>query len=183
MHTVETARLILRPFVLDDLDALAAMNRDPQVMRFIGEGTPQSKEQTAARLNAIVEHSDRHGFGLWAAVEKTTGDLIGFCGLQFLDSTSEVEVGYRLAQRFWGMGLASEGANASLRYGFFGLKLDRIVAVVHPANFASQRVVEKIGLTHEKDARYYGVDVKYYAIAREAYEPDGSVYLCKSQEV
>ena len=183
MQTVETTRLILRPFASDDLDGLAAINRDPQVIRFIGDGTPQSKEKTATRLNGYLEHGRRHAFGFWTAVEKTTRDMVGFCGLQFLENTAEVEVGYRLARRVWGMGLATEAAVASLRYGFYELKLDRIVAVVHPENVASQRVVEKIGLTYEKDAHYYGMNLKYYAIVREAYAPDGSFYLCKSSEI
>lgn len=183
MHTLETARLILRPFAADDLDALAEINRDPQVIRFIGDGAPQSKEKTATRLNEYLEHGRRHAFALWAAIEKTTGEMVGFCGLQFLENTAEVEVGYRLARRVWGMGLATEAAVASLRYGFYELKLDRIVAVIHPENVASQRVVEKIGLTYEKVAHYYGMNLKYYAIAREAYAPDGSVYLCTSSEL
>src|SRR5712692_1765909 len=90
--------------------------------------------------------------------------------LQLLDGTSEVEVGYRLAKRFWGMGLASEAAQASLRFGFQELALDRIVAVVHPENVASQRVLEKIGLKYVKDARFYNKDLKHYAITRDEYE-------------
>jgi RimJ/RimL family protein N-acetyltransferase len=97
---------------------------------------------------------------------------MGFCGLQFLDNTPEIEVGYRLARRFWGMGFATEAARESLRYGFEELGLDRIVAVVQPENIASCRVVEKIGLRYVKDARFYQTDVKYYAITREEYRPD-----------
>jgi len=183
MHTIETTRLILRPFAYDDLDALAEINRDPQVIRFIGDGKPQSSEKSATRLNEYLEHERRHAFGFWAAVEKTTREMVGFCGLQFLENSGEVEVGYRLARRVWGMGLATESATASLQYGFTELELDRIVAVIHPENIASQRVVEKLGLSYEKDARFYGLDLKYYAIAREAYAPDGSHYLCTSSEI
>jgi len=95
--------------------------------------------------------------------------------LQFLDGTSEVEVGYRLAKRFWGMGLAPEAAQASLCYGFEELGLDRIVAVVHPENVASQRVLEKIGLKYVKDARFYNKDLKYYAITRDEYERENAI--------
>lgn len=164
---IETQRLILRSFTSDDLDELALIGSDPEVMRFIGDGKPQSREQTAARLNSIIEHRNRHGFGVFAVVDKASGALMGYCGLQFLDNTPEIEVGYRLAKRFWGMGFASEAATASLRYGFEELGLDRIVAVVQPENFASQRVLEKIGLTFVKDARYYNTDVRYYAITRD----------------
>jgi RimJ/RimL family protein N-acetyltransferase len=174
---IETPRLVLRPFALDDLDAFASMNADAEVMRYIGAGKPQSREQTGARLLAFIEHQKEHGFGLWAAVDKASGDVAGFCGLQFLDHTPEVEVGYRLAKRFWGMGLASEAARTSLRYGFEELGLDRIVAVVRPENAASQRVVEKIGLRYVRDARFYNTDVRYYAITRDEYERDESTYV------
>ena len=169
---IETQRLALRRFTFNDLDAFASMNGDAEVMRYIGAGTPQTREQTAARLKAIIEHQNQNGFGLWAAIDKTGGAFIGFCGLQFLDNTPEIEVGYRLAKRFWRMGLATEAARASLRFGFEELGLDRIVAVVQPENVASCRVVEKIGLRYVKDARFYQTDVKYYAITREEYCPD-----------
>jgi ribosomal-protein-alanine N-acetyltransferase len=84
------------------------------------------------RLNAVLDHWEQHGFGLCAVIDKAGGAFIGFCGLQYLDGTSEIEVGYRLAKRFWGQGLATEAASASLKYGFDELGLDRIVAVVHP---------------------------------------------------
>jgi len=179
MHKLETDRLILRPFTYHDLDAFALIGSDPDVMRYIGDGNPQSRDQTAQRLDAIIEHHNQHGFGLWAAVEKTSGDLIGFCGLQFLDNTSEVELGYRLAKRLWGMGLASEAAQASLRYGFEQLGIDRIVAVVHPENIASSRVLEKIGLTYVKDGWYYNRDLRYYAITRDEYERENATGVKK----
>lgn len=173
-HIIETERVYLRPFTFDDLDAFAVICSDQDVMRYIGAGRPLSREETKTRLNSIIEHRNKHGFGVWAAVDKSTGTLMGYCGLQFLDNTSEVEVGYRLAKRFWGVGLASEAAKASLRYGFETLGLGRIVAVVQPANLASQHVLEKIGLSYVKDARFYITEVKYYAITQEEYERDGS---------
>jgi ribosomal-protein-alanine N-acetyltransferase len=169
---IETPRLTLRPFTQDDLDSLAALNADKEVMRYIGDGNPQSTEQTAARLAAILEHRKKHGFGLWSVMEKARGEWVGFCGLQFLEDTDEVEVGYRLARRFWGVGFASEAANASLRYGFDDLSLNQIVAVVHPENHASQRVVSKLGLRFIRIARFYNMDLNYYAISREHFNAD-----------
>lgn len=176
MDTIETARLILRPFTSDDLDEFALIGSDPEVMRFIGGGKPQSREQTAARLGGIIEHEKQHGFSPWAAIDKASGALAGFCGLQYLENTAEVEVGYRFAKRFWGMGFASEGAAASLRYGFEQLRLDRIVAVVQAENIASNRVLEKSGLRYMKIARFYNMDLRYYAITREEYERDESAH-------
>lgn len=170
MQRIETERLTLRPFTLDDLDALFLVNSDPDVMKYIGDGNPLSQQQTRARLDAIITHWDRHGFGLWAVVHKPDAAVIGFCGLQFLENTPEVEVGYRLRKASWGMGLATEAVKASLEYGFGKLGLDRIVAVVHPDNIASQKVLAKNGLRYEKDARYYNTDVKYFALGRDEFE-------------
>jgi ribosomal-protein-alanine N-acetyltransferase len=171
---IETQRLLLRSFSIDDLDAFAALNADPDVMRYIGDGRPQSMEQTQIRLNAVLDHWKQHGFGLFTAIEKSSGEFVGFCGLKYLDTSSEIEVGYRLAKKFWGFGLATEAARVSLRYGFETLRLDRIVAVVQPENGASCRVIEKIGLRYVKNARFYDTDVRYYAITREEYCPDDS---------
>ncbi|MEK6285823.1 MAG: GNAT family N-acetyltransferase [Acidobacteriota bacterium] len=182
MQTIETARVYLRPFTSDDLDSFALIGSDPDVMRYIGDGKPQSRERTRTRFNAILDHHNRHGFGVWAAVDKTSGEWMGFCGLQFLDNASEIEVGYRLAKRFWGIGLASEAAKASLRYGFEALGLNRIVAVVQPGNIGSRRVLEKIGLRYVKDARFYNSDVKYYAMTREEYQRDDSTYIQRPAE-
>lgn len=171
LQMIDTPRLILRRFAKVDLDALTSLNEDPEVMRYIGDGKPQTPEQTVSRLNAIIEHYTDHGFGLWATIDKTSGAFVGFCGLQLLDQSAEVEVGYRLARRVWGRGIATEAARVCLQYGFEELALARIVAVVHPENLASQRVVEKIGLQYVKDATFYNTGVRYYAIAREQYNP------------
>jgi len=167
---IETPRLILRLFSPNDLDELAAINADPIGMRYIGNGQPQSREQTQIRLNAILEHYEQHGFGLFAMAYKTSDEFVGFCGLQHLDNTSEIEVGYRLARRFWGMGLATEAARASLHYGFEQLGLKRIVAVIQPPNGPSKSVAKKIGMKHVKNAHFYNTDVEYYAITREEFD-------------
>lgn len=166
---IETLRLILRPFSQDDLDEFAALNADPEAMRYIGIGKPQSREQTQVRLNAILDHYQQHGFGLFAMVDKTSGEFVGFCGLQHLENTSEIEVGYRLARRFWGIGLATEAARACVLYGFEQLGLERIVAVIQPGNAPSKSVAAKIGMNFIKHAHFYNADIEYYAITREEF--------------
>jgi len=166
---IETLRLTLRPFSQDDLDEFAAINADPEAMRYIGDGKPQSREQTQVRLNGILDHYRQHGFGLFAMVDKTSGEFVGFCGLQHLDNTSEIEVGYRLARKFWGLGLATEAARACLQYGFQELRLDRIVAVIQPGNAQSKSVAAKIGMKYIKNAHFYNANVEYYGITREEF--------------
>lgn len=100
---IETARLCLRPLTIADLDAVAAIWADPAVMRYI-TGIPRSRAASATRLERILEHHAQHGFSLWAVLDQASAELIGYCGLQYLDNTSEVEVGYGFAKSHWGQG-------------------------------------------------------------------------------
>ena len=179
-HVVETARLRLRMLRPEDLDDLAALFADPEVMKYVADGKPASREETRKALDSIIQHWRRHGFGRWAVEDKTTGEFVGFGGLRSLFGTSEVV--YHFATRHWGKGLATELGRASLRYGFETHRFARIVAIAKPENAASIRVMEKLGMRYEKDANYYGIDVTQYEINREDFRPDDSVYLVESQE-
>ena len=99
----------------------------------------------------------------------TLDSLIGRCGLVHLDNTPEIEVGYLFAADCWGKAYATEAARAALDYGFTELDLDRIVAITRPENLASQRVLEKIGMRFERNARYYDMEVRYFSIPRARY--------------
>lgn len=174
---IETARLQLRQFVIDDLDRLSRIYRNPEVMRYVGKGT-RTREETQSAIVSLIKHY-QHDFGIWAVVYKDDSQLIGLCGLCFLDNTSEVELGYLLDKPYWGKGLATEGSHASLRYGFEVVKLERIVAIAKPENLASRRVMEKVGMKYEKNAYFYGYDVVYYALSREAYQPPDTPYILR----
>lgn len=176
---IETARLVLRQFTVADFDEFAAMRGDAAVMRYIGKGTPQDEQQARAWLEKNELRWAQHDLGMWAVVPKDGKTLIGWCGLAMLDDTDEVEVGYGLAQPHWGKGLASEGASASLRYGFEVLNLERIVAVALPENTASRHVMEKLGMKYERDAYYYSCNVAYYAVSRDEFKPDPAPFRLK----
>jgi RimJ/RimL family protein N-acetyltransferase len=155
--TVETERLVLRPWrPAEDLDALAAMNADPEVMRFVAPNRPLTREETAAQLERFVAHWDEHGFGLWAVVPRDgDGRLIGFAGLAipwFLPQIRPaVEVGWRLASGAWGRGYATEAARASVAFGFERPGLRSIVCAIEPGNARSMRVAEKLGMRPAPD--------------------------------
>ena len=150
MDVVETERLILRPWKIDDLESYAKLNADPRVMEFFPsvKTYAESKEE----YERIVAHSEVRKWGLWAVSVKNGSDFIGFIGLRYEDFpspfTPAVEVGWRLAFDFWGKGYATEGALASLRYGFTVLYLNEIVSFTPFPNKRSQRVMEKIGMHH-----------------------------------
>ena len=169
--SIETARLRLRMFRPEDLDDLAALFTDPDVMRYVADGKTIGREEADKALKSMIDHWRRHGFGRWAVEDKGTREFVGFGGLRSLFGTPEVV--YHLPKAHWGKGFATELARASLRYGFEEHRFERIVAVAKPENVASIRVMEKLGMRYEKHANYYGVDVVQYAIAREKFKPGG----------
>jgi ribosomal-protein-alanine N-acetyltransferase len=173
---LETARLRMRPFTLDDLDALCRITADAEVMRYIADGHAITREETATNLRNIIETFQRRGFGRWAVEEKAGGALLGYCGLSQPAESPGVELVYMLARRAWGRGLATEAAGAVLRYGFEELGLERVYALTMPGNARSRRVLERLGLEYQRDAHYYGYDCVCYAVAREHWRPDHSLY-------
>lgn len=131
---------------------------DAEVMRF-GQGV-QTKEWVQAWLHTCLEHYYQDwGFGPYAVVEWDRGEVIGYCGLFFfpdVNGQSEVEVGYRLARSAWGQGYASEAARAVCNYAFDTLGIKRLITMIDPANVASIRVAEKIGMRYEKEVSFEG---------------------------
>jgi RimJ/RimL family protein N-acetyltransferase len=168
-QTLETARLILRGFALDDIDAHGRIFSDPLVTRFLPRGPyPADKAHDIASrtISYFIEHWVQHGFGVWAVIDKASGALIGQCGLNKLEEAPDVEVLYLLDRPFWGRGLATEGARASVEAGFTSVGLRRIVGLTKPENDASQRVLEKVGLRYEKDAVFFGIVVRCFGLER-----------------
>ncbi len=127
------------------------MNRDPAVMEFYP--ATLSFEETCHMVERAEAHFDRNGFGPWAAELRKTGDFIGYVGLLIprfeAAFTPCVEIGWRLAVEHWGRGLATEGAQAAVHFAFDTLALNQIVSFTVPANLRSQRVMEKLGMTHD----------------------------------
>src|SRR4051812_45981791 len=116
MHERDTERLQLRLFRPEDLDDLSLIFSDPDVVRYLGSGQPASRAETEVALQSIIKHWDNYGFGRWAAIYKPTQKLIGYCGLRSYHGTPELV--YLLSKPYWGAGLATEMARASLKYGF-----------------------------------------------------------------
>ena len=156
--SVETERLLLRPWrPADDLDALVALNADPDVMRWVTPNRPLTPAESGELLDRLVGHWDTHGYGLWALVPRAdpAAGCIGFAGLAvpaFLPAVlPAVEVGWRLAPAWWGRGLATEAARASVAYGFERLGLRSIVSIIDERNARSLRLAERLGMTRGPD--------------------------------
>jgi ribosomal-protein-alanine N-acetyltransferase len=175
MPSIETERLLLRMVRRADLDDLAALFADPQVMRFVGDGQVASREVAERALDSIIKHWQTQGFGRWTIVDKQTRKFVGFGGLRSLFGTPELV--YHLARQHWGKGLATEAARAVLRFGFEERDCESIVAIIKPGNAASIRVLEKLGMQFEKETRYYDIDVVQYRLARKDFQPIDETYV------
>ena len=160
---LETERLILRRMSIKDLDKMARLNSDPDVMRYIGDGTVWTRAQSEARIRRILKvYEIFPGLGLWIGEEKMSRKFVGAYALIYIPKTTEVEVGYRLQKSAWGHGLATEGARALVRYGMFELGLDRVVGLTHPDNDASKHVLMKAGLQARGTGYYYDKELCYF---------------------
>ncbi len=173
---METVRLVLRRLRPDDLDALAALYRDPEIRRYFPDGT-RTREETEEELTWFLNgHPRDPRLGLWATIDKATGAFIGRCGLLpwTIEGRPEVEVAYLLDRAYWGRGLASEAARAIVHHAFTVLDVVRLISLVDPANVASQRVATSAGMcwTGELDASDEGAPARVYAVTRETFERD-----------
>ena len=141
-----TERLALRPWTDADHEAFAGMSRDVRVMRFINNGKPLTDEQIVTALARRQEHQAEHGYCMWAVVDRELDAVVGVCGIQPLPGTDETGIGWWLRPTHWGRGLATEAATAARDFAFGPAGLTRLVAIAHPDNTASTRVMEKLGL-------------------------------------
>lgn len=166
MDEILTERVRLRPLRSDDLDALhATVFGDPEVS---WTRTARSYEEGRDALAAKLAHVREHGFGMMAVEDRTSGEVLGYAGLQHLEDGPDVEVGYYLGRSAWGRGLATEIARRLVEHGFEDLGLERIVAVVRPDNAASQNVLAKAGLRKVGAGHHYDADVELWAVKRPA---------------
>lgn len=168
---IETERLLLRPWRDDDADrdAYARLCADRQVMRHIGVGVTLDRAQAAEQLGNVVAHWREHGYGLRAAVERDSGETIGFVGVARAGQPGvrpgDVEIGWRLARDRWGRGYATEGARAVRDHAFAQLRLARLVAFVRPANDPSINVMRKLGMRLEKQSLCsHGLPMRIYVL-------------------
>lgn len=150
---LETQRLLLRHFVVSDLDNLFSFYSDPEVIKYIPDA-PRTYEETKEELEWFMNGHPRFPeLGLWATIYKETGQFIGRCGLipWTIDEKNEVEVAFALSKAYWGQGLATEVAQALVEYGFEHLQLSRLICLIEHGNQASIKVATKIGMTFEKE--------------------------------
>ena len=166
---IETERLIFRPFTEEDLPKLIEQRSDPDVNRYLGGPARQNAEALATRLRFYMDCYDKFGFGSCAMLWRETGEMIGTAGIQPLEDTGEIEVGYSIIKPYWGLGIGTEAAKGWMEYGFNTAGLERIVAIAVEENTASRRIMEKLGMKYEKTEVHYGQECVFYAISKEEF--------------
>lgn len=168
-QTRQTQRTILRMFTPGDLDALAAIFGNANVMKYLGlDCKPISREETEIALDSIIKNWTERNFGRWAVIYKENDELIGCAGFRSYEEAA-AELFYILDEPYWGKGLATEIAGECLRFGFEERDFNQIIAFTRPANAASRRVLEKIGMRFDGDITVFGVEAVQYVINREDY--------------
>ena len=142
----ETPRLVARRLEPADREPMLAVYGDAEAMRWVGDGTPLTPEECERWLAVTAENYLRRGYGMFALVERASGEVVGFCGLVHFNGRVEPEIKYALRRSAWGRGLATEAARALLDYGASAHGLQSVIATVDPDNHASQRVLAKAGM-------------------------------------
>lgn len=163
---LETKRLILRPMLETDFDALYLIFTDPKVMAAF-DHPPFTPEQMQRWLRRNLDHQSEFGYGLFSIILKETGELIGDCGLEQMDDMNAAELGYDLRSDFWDQGYATEAAVAVRDYAFNVLGLPHLISLIRAGNLASKQVAEKVGMTLAEEFRRYDIQYWKYALKNQ----------------
>ena len=155
---IETERLRLRRFHLEDLEPFFQLCSRPEVIRYAQARPLESLAQAREYMEAVpFRDYATHGYGRFACVWKATGEVIGFSGIKYVPEIDDNELGYRFLPEYWGRGLATEAGRASIDFARDTLRLARLVALIHPDNVASVGVVGKLGFALERQTGFSGL--------------------------
>jgi [ribosomal protein S5]-alanine N-acetyltransferase len=171
----ETKRLILREMLPTDLDGMYELYSDPEVHKYLGNKTITSKDQIVDVINFVRQQYIDFGTGRWAIIDKKTNEFIGWTGLKFVTNETNnhinyYDLGYRLIKKFWGQGIATETAFASLNYAFTTLNANEVYAMADCENEGSNKIIKKIGLKFIGIFDNEGVKHNWYKIDIKEFE-------------
>lgn len=159
---IETDRLILRQFTLDDFEAVYEFGSNLEVQKYTGDSLIESLDAAKELITKVwYQDYEKYGYGRWAVIYKPDNRLIGFAGLKYISDIEETDIGFRFLPEYWGKGIATEASITIIEYGFKHFGLKKIIGTVMPDNIASCKVLEKIGLTFYKVDDYDGDGEKY----------------------
>jgi RimJ/RimL family protein N-acetyltransferase len=172
---LETERLRLRSLRGSDIDEYAALNADPEVVRYFGSGAdgPWDRGRSWRHLAFLLGHWQLKGCGTWAVEQRETRKFIGVAGFYEPDGWPGFELAGKLARRWWGHGYATEAARAAMAYAFDVWRKERVICLIHPDNAASIRVAERIGERLLGRDPHLGTEMLVYGIDRGSYDRQG----------
>ena len=174
---IETDRMILRKFSIDDYQSVYEFGSNVEVQKYTGDKILTSPIQAKIIIKEVLfPDYKKYGYGRLAAIFKPENKIIGFAGLKYLPEFKESDIGFRFLPEYWGKGIATEISLAIIRYGFEVLKLDNIIGIADPMNIGSCRVLEKVGLKFYKLDTYVEDNEKYnwYQISKKQYSTPNS---------
>jgi ribosomal-protein-alanine N-acetyltransferase len=177
-----TVRLHLQPYRLSDIDALHQLWTDPAVRKYLWDDKVIPRERAAEVVTASLADWSMHGYGQWTIHTLDNHELIGFCGFRAAEEDKPPELLYGLAPAYWGQGLATEAAQAVLRYGFERLNFTRVWAATDPPNLASVRVLERLGMQFDRRDTLNGLDTVFYALSREQFTPAATTFVTSASD-
>jgi RimJ/RimL family protein N-acetyltransferase len=162
---IETNRLLIRPFTIDDADEAHVWLGDAEVMKYIPGGPDKTIEESQKRIIQYIDCYKNYGFSKYIIIEKSSNKLIGDCGILYLEDSDLIELGYRISKNYWCQGYATEAAFAVLNYAFNNLNINEIYAIVESENTISQHMVKnKLGFSYLKRTVHYGVDMELFSL-------------------
>ena len=164
--TLMTDRLRLEPFAPEHAPALNAINREPEVMEFLSSGAPETLERTQESITRVRAAWATLGYSWWAIIEQETREIIGAACAQHVarNPEAEIEIGWRLATAATGKGYATEAGLAAARFAFDHIGVDHVVAVAHPDNINSHKVMQRIGMRYRGIEMHYDMDCTTYVL-------------------
>lgn len=165
----QSERLIYRKFELSDLEQLIEMRSDEEVKKYLGGDRMQNPVALKQRIAFYISCYSTPGLGLRGMLWKKNAEMIGWCGLQPLEKTDDIEVSYGMIRDYWGLGIGYEAAMFWLDHGFEVIGLERIVAVAEKGNVGSWKIMEKAGMSYEKTETHYEMDCFVYSISADEF--------------
>ena len=172
---LETERLILREMRPSDLEGMFQLDSDPEVHKYLGKNPIKTRAESQKIIDDIIKQYEERGIGRWAAIEKSSGEFIGWSGIKLNTEynmngyTKFHDVGYRFIKQFWGKGYATESGKAAVNYAFNSLKLPELYAATELGNEASHNALLKIGLNYVEDFYFEQekLNLRWYKIEKK----------------
>ena len=175
----ETERMILREILPTDVDGMYKLDSDPEVHKYLGNKPVSNKAQTIDIINSIRQQYVDNGIGRWAIIDKNSNEFVGWTGLKFITENINnhenfYDIGFRLIKKYWGKGIATETAFASLDYAFNALEMKEIYAIAECENIGSNNILKKVGLKLIETFDLEGIKHNWYKIEKTNYRAKSS---------